>query len=64
MRIPAHVGGALIGIPKGIILCFAVAAVIRLYVVLGSDEMLFFNFNAIDKTYIFKHMYNNVADMM
>lgn len=64
LRIPSHVGGALLGIPKGIILTFAFAVVIRLYVVLGSDEMLFFNFNAIDKTYIFKYLYNNVADIM
>ncbi len=62
--IPSHVGGALIGIPKGIILAFAIAVGVRLLVVLGSDEMLFFNFKAVDKTYIFKYLYNYVEKHM
>ncbi len=64
MTLPAHVGGALIGIPKGLILCFVVAVAVRLFAVLGSDEMLFFNFKAVDQTYIFKYLYNYVADNM
>lgn len=64
MTLPAHVGGALIGIPKGFVLCFAAAVAVRLFVLLGSDEMLFFNFKAVDQTYIFKYLYNYVADNM
>jgi len=60
----SHIGGALIGIPKGLILSFAAAVLVRLFVVMGSDEMLFFNFKAVDKTYLFKYLYNYVADHM
>ena len=38
----------------------AVAAVIRLNVITGSDKMLFFNHEAIDSTYIFKYFYGFV----
>ncbi|MBR4627536.1 MAG: hypothetical protein IKO47_07560 [Ruminococcus sp.] len=60
----SHIGGVFIGIPKGIILSFAAAVLVRLFVVMGSDEMLFFNFKAVDKTYLFKYLYNYVADHM
>ncbi len=64
MTLGSHIGGAFIGIFKGAILCFAVVVAVRLFVVLGSDEMLFFNFKAVDQTYIFKYLYNYVADNM
>lgn len=51
------------GIINGIILVFAIAAIIRLYVLLGDDKMLFFNFKAIDQTYIFKIVYNIILDL-
>jgi len=63
-QLVSHIGGALIGIPKGLILSFAAAVLVRLLVVMGSDEMLFFNFKAVDKTYLFKYLYNYVADHM
>lgn len=52
-----------IGVFKGAVVVFAIAAVVRLYVILGSDKMLFFNHTAIDKTFIFKYVYNIIQDM-
>lgn len=63
-QLASHIGGAFMGIPKGLILSFAAAVVVRLFVVMGSNEMLFFNFKAVDKTYLFKYLYNYVADHM
>jgi len=51
------------GIFNGVILVFAIAAMVRLYVVLGDDKMLFFNFKAIDQTYIFKNVYNIILGL-
>lgn len=51
------------GAVNGIILVFAIAAIIRLYVILGDDKMLFFNFEAIDNTYIFKNAYNIILGL-
>lgn len=51
------------GIFNGAILVFAIAAIIRLYVVLGDDKMLFFNFKAIEQTYIFKNVYNVILGL-
>lgn len=48
----------LIGVVKGAIMIVAIACVVRLYVVLGSNKMLFFNHEAIEQTYIFKYFYN------
>ena len=62
LHLPQQIGGSLIGILKAAILIVGVAVVVRLSVVLGSNEMLFFNHKAIDKTYIFKYLYNYVSD--
>ncbi len=50
----------LIGAAKAAAIVVAVAAVIRLNVITGSDKMLFFNHEAIDSTYIFKYFYGFV----
>ena len=62
LQLSQQIGGAFIGILKAAVLIMALAAVVRLSVVLGSNEMLFFNHKAIDKTYIFKYLYNYLAD--
>ena len=64
MHLPEQIGAASIGILKGGVITFAIAVLVRLSVVLGSNEMLFFNHKAIDKTYIFKYLYNYIADHM
>lgn len=58
----SHAAGALVGVLKGMIAVFAIAVVVRLNVILGNDNMLFFNFDAIEDTYIFKYFYNLVTD--
>ena len=54
--------GGFFGAIKGVIVLFGVAAVIRLYVVLGSDKMLFFNHKAIDRSHIFRYIYAFITD--
>ena len=53
----------LIGVFKGAVIVFLIAVMVRLYVVLGSNKMLFFNHEAIDNSYIFKYVYNFIKDM-
>lgn len=62
LHLPQQIGGAFIGIMKAAVLIIALAVVVRLSVVLGSNEMLFFNHKAIDNTYIFKYLYNYISD--
>lgn len=59
----SHIVGGLAGLPKGVVLTAAVAAMVRLYVILGSNEMLFFNFEAIDKSFIFKRFYDLILTL-
>ena len=59
----SNIVGGVLGIIKGGIIVFVIAAMVRLSVILGNDEMLFFNFDAIDKTIIFKHLYQIVLKM-
>lgn len=59
----SHMFGGLVGMLKGIVLVFAVAAIVRLYVILGNDSMLFFNFSAVEKSFIFKHLYDLVLSL-
>lgn len=59
----SHMTGGLLGLFKGIIFVFAAAAIVRLYAILGNDEMLFFNFSAVEKSYIFKQLYDLVLSL-
>ncbi|HBB19406.1 MAG: hypothetical protein KBI35_07155 [Ruminococcus sp.] len=59
----SHLIGGIMGIGLGGVLTFMIALFIRLYVILGSNEMLFFNFEAIDKTYLFKYFYKLVLKL-
>ena len=52
-----------IGLFKGAVIVLLIAVMVRLYVVLGSNKMLFFNHEAIDNSYIFKYVYNFVRNM-
>jgi hypothetical protein len=61
--IVTHAMSGIIGFFKGAVIVFVIAVMVRLYVVLGSNKMLFFNHDAIDKTYVFKYIYNIIKDM-
>jgi uncharacterized membrane protein required for colicin V production len=62
LPVASHLVGGIIGAVKGVIILIGIAAMIRLYVLLGSDKMLFFNFKAIDNSHIFKYVYQFVTD--
>ena len=51
------------GIFTGAAIVFIIAAAVRLWAVLGSDEMLFFNNEVIDRSLIFKYFYNLVSKL-
>jgi uncharacterized membrane protein required for colicin V production len=58
-----HTISGLIGLLKGVVVVVIITVMIRLYVVLGSNKMLFFNHEAIEKTWVFKYFYNFIKDM-
>lgn len=58
-----HTFCGLIGIFKGVIIIMAIAVIVRLYVLLGSNKMMFFNTNTIENSYIFKYFYEFIADL-
>ncbi|MBR1592253.1 MAG: CvpA family protein [Ruminococcus sp.] len=59
----SHVIGGIIGIVHGGIFTFAATAILRLYAIMGSNEKIFFENSAVDKTYIFKYFYNFIMKM-
>lgn len=59
----SHIAGSICGIFTGVAIVFIIAVAIRLYVVMGNNEMLFFNNEAIDKTFIFRYAYNIASDL-
>ncbi|MBO5163863.1 MAG: hypothetical protein J6B75_05380 [Ruminococcus sp.] len=58
---PTSVSSNMIGGIAGIVVAgtviLAIAVVVRLWAVMGSDEMLFFNNEAVEKSYVFKYFY-------
>jgi len=60
--VPNAISGIL-SIACGAIVIVAIAAVIRLNVVLGSNKMLFFNHEVIENTYVFKYFYELVSGL-
>lgn len=61
--IGSHISGGFMGLITGIIMTFAVSVIVRLWAILGSNEMLFFNSAVIDKTIIFKYFYDLTLKM-
>ncbi|MBQ1464065.1 MAG: CvpA family protein [Ruminococcus sp.] len=59
----SNLTGALVGIAMGLVVAFIITAMVRLYVIMGTDHMMFFNTEAIDKTYVFKYIFNIVQKM-
>lgn len=64
LPLSSHAAGAFVGVLKGVVAVFAIAVVVRLNVILGNDNMLFFNFDAIKDTYIFKYFYEFVVNKL
>lgn len=59
----SHISGGIIGVIKGGLFVTVVAALIRVWAILGSDEMLFFNNQVIEKSLIFKYFYTFVSSL-
>ena len=60
-RTSEYIIGGFTGVFTGAAIIFVAAALVRLWAVLGSNEMLVFNNEVIDKSIIFKYFYNIVA---
>ncbi len=58
-----HIIGAVTGAAAGAIVLLAIAAAVRLSAVMGSNEMLFFNNRAVDKSVVFKYFYGIIEKM-
>ncbi len=58
-----HIIGAVMGAAAGAVAVLAVAAAVRLSAVLGSNEMLFFNNDVVDRSLIFKYFYGIIEKM-
>ncbi len=58
-----HIGGGIIGIIKGGLFITVAAALVRIWAIMGSDEMLFFNNSVVDRSIIFKYFYNFVSSL-
>lgn len=59
----SHISGGIIGIIKGGLFVTVAAALVRVWAIMGSDEMLFFNNDVIDSSLIFKHFYTFVSSL-
>ena len=59
----SKIGGGICGFFTGVTVIFVISAMVKLYIVMGSNQELFFDNNAIDKTYIFRYAYN-IADKL
>jgi hypothetical protein len=53
----------ILGIAVSVTIIIFIALMIRLYVVMGNDKMLFFNHEAIDNTYVFKYFYEFISGL-
>ena len=58
-----HIAGGAIAILTGGVFIFAAAVIVRLWAILGNNEMMFFNSDVVDKTYIFKYFYDFIMKM-
>lgn len=58
-----HIIGGFFGIIEGLSIVVLMTAVVRLMIIYGSNEMILFNKECIDKTFIFKHIYNLVTSL-
>lgn len=57
----SHIGGGAAGVLLGAVIVVFIAACVRLNVICGENKMLFFNNEAIDRTYLFRHFYSFIT---
>lgn len=61
--VSSHIAGGFSGIISAATVVFAIAVCVRLWAVMGSDEMLFFNNEAVEKSYVFKYFYDYAMNL-
>ncbi|MDE6784917.1 MAG: hypothetical protein K2J26_06060 [Ruminococcus sp.] len=54
----SHIIGGILGILTAASVVFTIAAAVRLWAVMGNNEMIFFNNEAVGKTYVFRYFYD------
>lgn len=61
--VSSHIIGGIGGILSAAAIIFAIAVTVRLWAVMGSNEMLFFNNEAVEKSYVFKYFYDYAMNL-
>lgn len=61
--IARHLFCGLMGLVKGAAVVFAIAVILRISVIYGNDRELMINYPAIDRTYVFKYVYDFVCGL-
>ncbi|MDE7226121.1 MAG: hypothetical protein K2N49_04600, partial [Ruminococcus sp.] len=62
-NISSHIIGGILGILTAVSVVFTIAVSVRLWAVMGSNEMIFFNNEAVGKTYVFRYFYDFAQTM-
>ena len=63
ISIGEHISAGIIGVIKGGLFVTVAAVLVRVWAVMGSDEMLFFNNSVIDQSLLFKYFYAFVSSL-
>ncbi|MCQ2468182.1 MAG: CvpA family protein [Ruminococcus sp.] len=58
----SHAVSGILGMAKGAVFVIAIAVIIRISVVYGTNQLLFFENPAIEKTYVFKYIYEYITN--
>jgi hypothetical protein len=56
----SHFAGGIFGLFTAVFVVFAIAVWVKISAITGNNEMLFFNNDAVEKTYVFKYFYDFV----
>lgn len=56
----SHFAGGVFGLFTAVFVIFAIAVWVKISAITGNNEMLFFNNDAVEKTYVFKYFYDFV----
>ncbi len=63
ISITSHFAGGIFGLLTAVAIVFAVAVWVRISAVTGNNEMLFFNNDVVEKSYVFKYFYDFAMKM-
>lgn len=59
----SHVAGGIFGLFTAAVIVFAIAVWVRVSAITGNNEMLFFNNDVVEKSYLFKYFYDFAMKM-